>query len=56
MYEVDYRDPLLARMDYAALGNGAAACVDCAEQACLGACPNGIPIAVFARDAAQRLG
>ena len=56
MYEVDYRDPLLARMDYAALGNGAAACVDCVEQACLGACPNGIPIAVFARDAAQRLG
>ena len=57
MYEVDYRDPLLARTDYAALGSGgAAACLSCDGTPCLGACPAGIPIAGFTRDAALRLG
>ena len=57
MYEVDYRDPLLARTDYAALGSGAAAaCLSCDGSPCLGACPAGIPIAGFTRDAALRLG
>ena len=56
MYDVDYRDRVLARADYAALGGGARACLDCDGAPCLGACPNGIPIAAFARDAATRLG
>lgn len=55
MYDVDYGDRALARMDYAALGTAATACLGCVEQPCLNACPNGIPIAVFARDAATRL-
>jgi predicted aldo/keto reductase-like oxidoreductase len=56
MYDVDYGDRAMARMDYAALGDGATACLGCVEQPCLNACPNGIPIAAFARDAAVRLG
>ena len=57
MYEVDYRDPLLARTGYAALGSGGAAtCLTCDGAPCLGACPAGLPIAAFTRDAALRLG
>ena len=56
MYDVDYRDSVLARADYAALGAGARACLACDGAPCLGACPSGIPIAAFARDAAIRLG
>ena len=56
MYDVDYRDPVLARADYAALGAGARACLACDGAPCLGACPSGIPIAPFTRDAATRLG
>ena len=56
MYDVDYGDPMLARADYAGLGAGARACLACNGTPCLNACPNGIPIAVFARDAATRLG
>ena len=56
MYDVDYRDPVLARADYAALGAGAGACLVCDGTPCLKACPSGIPIAVFARDAASRFG
>ena len=57
MYDVDYRDPLLARTDYAALGSGgASACLSCDGAPCLGACPTGIPVATFTRDAAVRLG
>lgn len=55
MYEVDYGDSLLARTDYANIEGGAAACLSCVEQPCLGACPNRIPIAAFTRDAARRL-
>ena len=56
MYDVDYRDPELARADYAGLGVGARACLACDGTPCLGACPNGLPIPVFTRDAATRLG
>jgi uncharacterized protein len=56
MYDVDYGDPALAVEDYAKLGVGASACLTCAHQACLGACPYGIPIPEFTRDAATRLG
>ena len=56
MYDVDYRDPALARADYAALGAGAGACLACDATPCLGACPHGIPIPAFTRDAATRLG
>ncbi|MGC1951413.1 MAG: aldo/keto reductase [Gammaproteobacteria bacterium] len=55
MYAVDYRNMLLARTDYAQLGGGAYACLACAHQRCLTACPKGIPIARFTRDAALRL-
>ena len=58
MYDVDYRNPALAVEDYAKLGDerGAASCLTCEHQACLGACPLGIPIPDFTRDAARRLG
>ena len=56
MYAVDYQDLGLALEDYAKLGNGAQACLSCAHQACLGACPFGLPIAELTRDAAARLG
>jgi len=56
MYDVDYRDPELAREDYAKLEVGASPCLGCDGAPCAGACPNGIPIAKFSRDAANRLG
>lgn len=56
MYALDYRDSALARADYANLGAGASACLDCTHRACLGACPAGLPIAELTRDAAVRLG
>ncbi len=56
MYHVDYGDRTLAKQDYAALGTDASACLTCAHEACLGACPYGIPIPSFTRDAATRLG
>ncbi len=56
MYDVDYGDPLLARTEYAALGNPAEACLTCATQSCLNACTRGIPIAEYTLDAALRLG
>jgi uncharacterized protein len=56
MYDVDYGDPLLARAEYAALGESAAACLTCAHRSCLCACPHAIPIAELTRDAARRLG
>jgi uncharacterized protein len=55
MYAVDYADRELARSAYAALGAGASPCLNCAEAPCLGACPNGIPVAQFTREAALRL-
>jgi len=55
MYAVDYRDPVLARSEYAMLSTDARVCATCAHQACAAACPNGVPIAAFTRDAARRL-
>ena len=56
MYDVDYRDPVLARADYASLGAGARACLSCDGTPCMNACPHGVPIPAFTRDAATRLG
>jgi predicted aldo/keto reductase-like oxidoreductase len=56
MYAVDYGDPALAVEDYAKLGAAATACLTCAHQECLNACPYGLPIPAFTRDAATRLG
>ncbi len=55
MYAVDYQELLLARTDYAHLERGAERCLRCSHQACTNACPRGIPIAEFTRDAARRL-
>jgi predicted aldo/keto reductase-like oxidoreductase len=55
MYDVDYRRPELARSEYAQLGGGGKSCLTCTHQSCLNACPQGIPIAQFTRDAAARL-
>jgi predicted aldo/keto reductase-like oxidoreductase len=55
MYDVDYGDRALARSEYAQLGAPASACVACAHQACLNACPAGVPIAQFTREASIRL-
>lgn len=55
MYAVDYRDQVLARSEYGMLDTNADACISCSHRACLNACPAGIPIADFTRDAALRL-
>jgi predicted aldo/keto reductase-like oxidoreductase len=55
MYAVDYRDAALARDDYAALEGDANPCLSCTVAPCAGACPNGVPIPEFTRDAARRL-
>jgi predicted aldo/keto reductase-like oxidoreductase len=44
MYALDYADMELAREDYARLDAGAAACLSCAKQSCLGRCPIGLVI------------
>jgi len=44
MYAVDYGDLPLARAEYAMLAAGAAPCLSCAAQPCLGACPHGLPL------------
>lgn len=56
MYDVDYGDPELARESYARLGRGAAACVDCAHQACAGACPSGLAIPELTAPTHRRIG
>lgn len=55
MYLVDYRDVRLAKSEYAALERNAEVCLTCTHQSCLNACPNGIPIAQFTREAASKL-
>lgn len=55
MYAEDYADAELARTDYAKLGDGAAACVGCAHQSCLGACPYGIDIGALTARTHRRL-
>ena len=44
MYARDYQDEKLARSEYAALGDGAAACLTCPTQACAGSCTYGLPV------------
>lgn len=55
MYDVDYNDAELARSDYASIARGANPCLSCSGAPCANACPNGIPISRFTRDAARRL-
>lgn len=45
MYAEDYADSALGRESYAALGEGAAACLSCADRAC--ACPHGVAISAL---------
>ncbi len=54
MYDVDYNDVQLAQSGYNQLGLGASPCLNCADQPCIGRCPNNIPIAALTRDAAVR--
>jgi predicted aldo/keto reductase-like oxidoreductase len=56
MYAVDYRDPELARRDYAQIAGDAAPCLACTATPCAGACPNGIPIPDLTRATAHHLG
>jgi len=56
MYAEDYEDESLARGDYAALGDGAAACVGCEHQRCAGACPFGLSIPDLTAPTHLRLG
>ncbi|MFN0314189.1 MAG: aldo/keto reductase [Burkholderiales bacterium] len=56
MYAADYGDTTLAKAEYAALKEGASACMTCASQACLGSCPAQVPIARLTREAARALG
>ena len=56
MYDVDYRDPVLARADYAGLGAGARRLSHLRRHAVPERLSERCPISVFARDAAARLG
>lgn len=55
MYARDYRDARLAREEYVQIAGGAVACLTCANQSCLNACPAGVPIAQFTRQTAALL-
>ena len=55
MYAEDYRDESLAREDYAALGEGAAACAGCQAPRCLAACPFGLPVPTLTGRTHRRL-
>jgi predicted aldo/keto reductase-like oxidoreductase len=56
MYAEDYGDLALARRALAEAGPRAAACLSCAGQPCLGACPHGLPVAELALRAARLIG
>ena len=56
MYDVDYGDREFAREEYALLDQPALACLSCDGSPCANACPNGIPISKFTRQAAISLG
>ena len=56
MYDVDYRVREFAREEYAKLEQPALACLSCDGAPCAKACPNGIPISDFTRQAARTLG
>jgi predicted aldo/keto reductase-like oxidoreductase len=55
MYAEDYRDPSLARADYARLGAGAVSCLTCDGSPCAGACPHGIAISELLPETHRRL-
>ncbi len=55
MYDTDYGNLALALEDYAKLGNGASACVACSGAPCKDACPYGIPVPDYTKDAEKRL-
>jgi predicted aldo/keto reductase-like oxidoreductase len=55
MYAVDYAEPEEAVREYARLGAGAAACLECRAPRCLAACPSRLPIQDLAIDAHRRL-
>jgi predicted aldo/keto reductase-like oxidoreductase len=56
MYARDYGDLELACGDYASLGRGAAACLDCARTPCAGACPHGLDIPALTAQTHRQLG
>ena len=56
MYATDYGELQVAQAEYARLGAGAAPCLTCSEQRCLGACPGGIDIPALTRFTAETLG
>jgi predicted aldo/keto reductase-like oxidoreductase len=45
MYAIDYRDPSMARAEYAMIKPNAEACLSCSAQPCAAACPHGLRIA-----------
>ncbi len=44
MYALDYKDPRMARAEYAMINRNAAACLSCSAKPCAGACPHGLKI------------
>ena len=54
MYAADYRNHDLGRTDYMSIGADASACMSCIDQPCKNACPIGIPISAWTRDAESR--
>ncbi|MBB85062.1 MAG: hypothetical protein CL931_14735 [Deltaproteobacteria bacterium] len=55
MYDLDYRQPTIARREYAQVGRNALACLSCSGTPCATACPSGLDIAGLARDTHHRL-
>jgi predicted aldo/keto reductase-like oxidoreductase len=55
MYARDYRDPDLARSEYALLGAGASDCLECTDRPCASACPHGLAIPRLTADAHRSL-
>jgi NADPH-dependent glutamate synthase beta subunit-like oxidoreductase len=55
MYAKRYGNQPLARTGYAALGQGASACLDCSGQPCQGACDYGLNISALTRETAALL-
>lgn len=56
MYQLDYRDPELARQSYAALSIDASPCATCTQPVCLGSCAFDLPIPDLTRQAGELLG
>ena len=55
MYDLDYRQPTIARREYAQVGRNALACLSCSGTPCATACPSGLDIPGLARDTHRRL-